>query len=107
MKIIDNTIAQAFHVICDVGEVHRLAVCCGSPPDRELPGCLAGIGRNSCDADMAAGRLAVRLLKGELPATMASEPLRKTDQQVSEVMAKAIGGSLPPAVRSRADRVVA
>jgi hypothetical protein len=37
---------------------------------------------------------------------MALEPFRTTDQQVSEATAKAIGVSLPPAVRQRADRVV-
>jgi putative ABC transport system substrate-binding protein len=55
---------------------------------------------------MAAGRLAVRVLKGESPAKMAFEPLTKTDLLVSEATARAIGVSLPAELVARANQVV-
>jgi putative ABC transport system substrate-binding protein len=55
---------------------------------------------------MAAGKLAVRVLKGESPATMAFEPLTKTDLLVSQATAKAIGVSLPEDLIKRANKVV-
>jgi len=106
VKIVDNATTQPFSVICRVGLENRIPVRSGDPPDCEPPGCLAMIGWNDRDDGLAAGRLAVPVLKGESPATMALEPFRTTDQQVSEATAKAIGVSLPPAVRQRADRVV-
>ena len=74
--------------------------------DIDLPGCLAVIGWNYRDDGMAAGRLAVRVLKGESPAKMAFEPLTKTDLLVSEATAKAIGVTLPPALVALVDQVV-
>ena len=76
------------------------------PPDIELPGCLAVIGWNYRDDGMAAGNLAVRVLKGESPATMAFEPLTKTDLLVSRATANAIGVTLPEALLTRVDKVV-
>ena len=54
----------------------------------------------------AAGKLAVRVLKGESPSTMAFEPLTKTDLLVSQATAKAIGVELPEALVKRANQVV-
>ena len=72
----------------------------------DLPGCLGVIGWNYRDDGMAAGKLAVRVLKGESPSTMAFEPLTKTDLLVSQATAKAIGVSLPAALVKRANQVV-
>jgi len=75
------------------------------PPDIELPGCLAVIGWNYQDDGMAAGALAVRVLKGESPAAMAFEPLKKTDLLLSQGTAKAIGVTLPEPLLKRANQV--
>ena len=106
MKIGDYATIQAFSSICKVGLEHRIPVYSVDPPDIDLPGCLAVIGWNYRDDGMAAGRLAVRVLKGESPAKMAFEPLTKTDLLVSEATAKAIGVTLPPALVARANQVV-
>ena len=45
-------------------------------------------------------------LKGESPATMAFEPLTKTDLLVSKATAKAIGVTLPEDLIKRANKVV-
>jgi putative ABC transport system substrate-binding protein len=106
VKIGDYATIQAFAAICKVGLEHRIPVYSVDPPDIQLPGCLAVIGWNYRDDGAAAGRLAVRVLKGESPATMAFEPLTKTDLLVSLATAKAIGISVPDALLKRADQVV-
>ena len=106
VKIGDYATIQAFSSICKVGLENRIPVYSVDPPDIELPGCLAVIGWNYRDDGMAAGRLAVRVLKGESPAKMAFEPLTKTDLLVSEATARAIGVTLPPPLLARANRVV-
>jgi putative ABC transport system substrate-binding protein len=106
VKIGDYATIQAFSSICRVGLEHRIPVYSVDPPDIELPGCLAVIGWNYQDDGMAAGALAVRVLKGESPAAMAFEPLKKTDLLVSQATAKAIGVTLPEALLQRANQVV-
>jgi putative ABC transport system substrate-binding protein len=106
VKIGDYATIQAFNAICKVGLENRIPVYSVDPPDIELPGCLGVIGWNYRDDGMAAGRLAVRVLKGESPATMAFEPLTKTDLLVSKATAKAIGVQLPEALLKRANKVV-
>ena len=106
VKIGDYATIQAFAAICKVGLEHRIPVYSVDPPDIQLPGCLAVIGWNYRDDGAAAGRLAVRVLKGESPAQMAFEPLTKTDLLVSLSTAKAIGVSLPDDLVKRADQVV-
>ena len=73
--------------------------------DIDLPGCLATIGWSYYDDGYAAGQLAVRVLKGESPATMAFEPLTKTDLLVNLATAKAIGVTIPEAVIKDAKEV--
>ncbi|WP_396108145.1 MULTISPECIES: ABC transporter substrate binding protein [unclassified Cyanobium] len=58
------------------------------------------------DDGYAAGKLAVRVLKGESPATRAFEPLTKTEMLVNRAMAAAIGVTLPEAVLKQAKEVV-
>ena len=71
-----------------------------------MPGCLATIGWAYFDDGYAAGKLAVRVLKGESPATMAFEPLTKTELLVSKATAEAIGVTLPEALLKEAKEVV-
>jgi putative ABC transport system substrate-binding protein len=106
VKIGDYATIQAFNAICKVGLENKIPVYSVDPPDIDLPGCLGVIGWNYRDDGMAAGKLAVRVLKGESPATMAFEPLTKTDLLVSEATAKAIGVSLPEELIKRANKVV-
>ena len=106
VKIGDYATIQAFNAICKVGLENKIPVYSVDPPDIELPGCLAVIGWNYRDDGMAAGKLAVRVLKGESPATMAFEPLSKTDLLVSQATAKAIGVTLPEPLLKRANQVV-
>jgi putative ABC transport system substrate-binding protein len=106
VKIGDYATIQAFASICKVGLEHRIPVYSVDPPDIQLPGCLAVIGWNYRDDGMAAGQLAVRVLKGESPSQMAFEPLKTTDLLVSLATAKAIGVTVPQDLVQRADQVV-
>ena len=106
VKIGDYATIQAFSAICKVGLENRIPVYSVDPPDIDLAGCLGVIGWNYRDDGMAAGKLAVRVLKGESPATMAFEPLRTTDLLVSKGTARAIGVALPEPLLKRANRVV-
>ena len=105
VKIGDYATIQAFAAICKVGLENRIPVYSVDPPDIQLPGCLAVIGWNYRDDGAAAGRLAVRVLKGESPAAMAFEPLTTTDLLVSQATAKAIGVTLPEDLLQRAGQV--
>ena len=106
VKIGDYATIQAFNAICKVGLENKIPVYSVDPPDIDLPGCLGVIGWNYRDDGMAAGKLAVRVLKGESPSTMAFEPLTKTDLLVSQATAKAIGVTLPNVLVKRANKVV-
>jgi putative ABC transport system substrate-binding protein len=106
VKIGDYATIQAFNSICKVGLENKIPVYSVDPPDIELPGCLGVIGWNYSDDGYAAGQLAIRVLKGTSPATMAFEPLTKTDLLVSQATAKAIGVELPEALLKQADKVV-
>ena len=106
VKIGDYATIQAFNSICKVGLENKIPVYSVDPPDIELAGCLGVIGWNYRDDGYAAGKLAVRVLKGESPATMPFEPLTKTDLLVSQATAKAIGVTLPQELLKQANKVV-
>ena len=97
---------QAFSSICKVGLANNIPVYSVDPPDIDLAGCLGVIGWTYVDDGEAAGRLAVRIPKGESPATMPFEPLSKTTLLLNGATAKAIGVSLPQALLQQADTLV-
>ena len=106
VKIGDYATIEAFAAICKVGLEHRIPVYSVDPPDIQLPGCLAVIGWNYRDDGLAAGKLAVRVLKGESPVQMAFQTLTSTDLLVSLATARAIGVTVPEDLLQRADQVV-
>ena len=97
---------QGFGSIAKVGLEKKIPVYSVDADDIKLPGCLATIGWAYFDDGYAAGKLAVRVLKGESPATMAFEPLTKTELLVSKATAEAIGVTLPEALLKEAKEVV-
>ena len=106
VKIGDYATIQAFNSICKVGLENKIPVYSVDADDIKLPGCLATIGWTYADDRLAAGRLAVRVLKGTSPATMPFEPLTKTDLMLSQATAKAIGVTVPDALLKRANHVL-
>lgn len=106
VKIGDYATIQGFGSIAKVGLEKKIPVFSVDADDIKLPGCLATIGWAYFDDGYAAGELAVRVLKGESPKTMAFEPLTKTEMGVNLVTAKAIGVTVPDAVLKDASTVI-
>ena len=106
VKIGDYATIQGFGSITKVGLEKKIPVYSVDADDIKLPGCLATIGWAYFDDGYAAGELAVRVLKGESPKTMAFEPLTKTEMGVNLATAKAIGVTVPEAVIQDAKTVV-
>jgi putative ABC transport system substrate-binding protein len=106
VKIGDYATIQGFGSIAKVGLEKKIPVYSVDADDIKLPGCLATIGWAYFDDGFAAGELAVRVLKGESPKTMAFEPLTKTELGVNLVTAKAIGVTVPEAVIQDAKTVI-
>ena len=106
LKIGDYATIQGFASIAKVGLEQKIPVFSVDADDIKIPGTLATIGWAYFDDGHAAGRLAVRVLKGEKPAKMPFEPLSKIDLIISNQTAKAIGVTVPEAVIKRATRVI-
>jgi putative ABC transport system substrate-binding protein len=106
VKIGDYATIQGFGSIAKVGLEKKIPVYSVDADDIKLPGCLATIGWAYFDDGYAAGELAVQVLKGESPKTMAFEPLTKTEMGVNLVTAKAIGVTVPEAVIQGAKQVI-
>ena len=58
------------------------------------------------DAGAAAARLAVRIMRGENPASIPFEPSRETKLVANMEAARAIGLRIPASVLARAQRVI-
>jgi putative ABC transport system substrate-binding protein len=106
VKIGDYATIQGFGSIAKVGLEKKIPVYSVDADDIKLPGCLATIGWAYFDDGYAAGKLAVRVLKGESPAKMAFEPLTKTELMENPATAAAIGVTLPEELIKEAQKVV-
>jgi len=106
VKIGDYATIQGFGSIAKVGLEKKIPVFSVDADDIKLPGCLATIGWAYYDDGVAAAQLAIRVLKGESPKTMAFEPLSKTETNVNLVTAKSIGVTVPEAVIQGANQVI-
>lgn len=106
VKIGDYATIQGFGSIAKVGLEKKIPVYSVDADDIKLDGCLATIGWSYYDDGYAAGKLAVRVLQGESPATMAFEQLTKTEMLLNENTAKAIGVALPAGLINDAKKVV-
>ncbi len=106
VKIGDYATIQGFGSIAKVGLEKKIPVYSVDADDIKLPGTLATIGWTYHADGYAAGKLAVRVLKGESPAKIAFEPLTKTDLLLNRGTARAIGVTLPESLLKRATQVV-
>ena len=106
VKIGDYATIQGFGSIAKVGLEKKIPVYSVDADDIKLAGCLAMIGWAYFDDGYAAGKLAVRVLKGESPAKMAFEPLTKTELMLNKATAAAIGVTLPEELIKEAQKVM-
>ena len=106
VKIGDYATIQGFGSIGKVGLEKKIPVYSVDADDIKLPGCLATVGWSYFDDGVAAGEIAVRVLKGESPKTMSFEPLTKTETNINLATAKVIGVTVPEAVIQGAKEVI-
>jgi putative ABC transport system substrate-binding protein len=106
VKIGDYATIQGFGSIAKVGLEKKIPVYSVDADDIKLPGCLATVGWAYFDDGYAAGEIAVRVLKGELPSTIAFEPLTKTETNVNLATANAIGVTVPEVVIQQSKQVI-
>jgi len=105
VKIGDYATIQGFASIAKVGLKNKIPVFSVDADDIKLPGTLATLGWSYYDDGVAAGELAVKVLKGESPAKMAFLPLSKIDVRLNKQTAKEIGLTIPEAVLKAANGV--
>jgi putative ABC transport system substrate-binding protein len=106
VKIGDYATIQGFASIAKVGLKNKIPVFSVDADDINLPGTLATLGWSYYDDGVAAGEIAVKVLKGESPAKMAFLPLRKIDVRLNQTTAKEIGLEIPESVLKSANEVV-
>jgi putative ABC transport system substrate-binding protein len=106
VKIGDYATIQGFGSITKVGLEKKIPVYSVDADDIKLPGCLATVGWAYYDDGYAAGEIAVRVMKGESPKTMAFKPLTKTETNVNLSTADAIGATIPDEVIKEANQVI-
>lgn len=106
VKIGDYATIQGFGSITKVGLEKKIPVYSVDADDIKLPGCLATVGWAYYDDGYAAGEIAVRVMKGESPKTMAFKPLTKTETNVNLSTANAIGATIPDEVIKEANQVI-
>jgi putative ABC transport system substrate-binding protein len=106
VKIGDYATIQGYATIAKVGLKNKIPVFSVDADDINLPGTLATLGWSYYDDGVAAGQLAVKVLKGESPAKMAFLPLTKIDVRLNETTAKAIGLTIPEATLKSANEIV-
>jgi|APCry1669189000_1035189.scaffolds.fasta_scaffold32057_1 putative ABC transport system substrate-binding protein len=106
VKIGDYATIQGFSSIAKVGLKNKIPVFSVDADDIKLPGTLATLGWSYYDDGVAAGELAVKVLKGESPAKMAFLPLSKIDVRLNKTTAKEIGLTIPEPVLKSANEIV-
>ncbi|MEA5412626.1 ABC transporter substrate binding protein, partial [Synechococcus sp. BA-120 BA3] len=105
VRVGDYATSVGFPALAAAGLRHRLPVYSVDPADIATPGCLAVVGWDP-EADGAqAGALAVQVLRGRSPATMAFEPVTRKLLLLNRRTARAIGVTFPPELLRQADRV--
>jgi putative tryptophan/tyrosine transport system substrate-binding protein len=100
-----NLTAQAFPAVVQASQRARLPVFVFQTSQVKA-GALASLSRDYYDSGREAGRLAVRVMRGEAAAGIPFIGFAKTKLIVNVAAARAIGVTPPPAVLARADEVI-
>ncbi len=105
VRVGDYATSVGFPALAAAGLRHRLPVYSVDPADIATPGCLAVVGWDPQADGALAGALAVQVLRGRSPATMAFEPVTRKLLLLNRRTAGAIGVTFPPELLRQADRV--
>jgi ABC-type uncharacterized transport system substrate-binding protein len=100
-----NLTASAFPTIAEAARRARLPLF-GFQTSAAEAGAHLVVARDYRDAGAAAALVAVRIMRGESPASIPFEPARETRLVVNKEAARIIGLHIPPSVLARAERVI-
>jgi ABC-type uncharacterized transport system substrate-binding protein len=100
-----NLTASAFPTIAEAARRSRLPLF-GFQTSAAEAGAHLVVARDYRDGGAAAARLAVRIMRGESPASIPFEPARETKIVANVEAARAIGLRIPASVLARAQRVI-
>jgi ABC-type uncharacterized transport system substrate-binding protein len=100
-----NLTASAFPTIAEAARRSRLPLF-GFQTSAAEAGAHLVVARDYRDGGAAAARLAVRIMRGESPASIPFEPARETKLVANVEAARAIGLRIPTPVLARAQRVI-
>lgn len=101
VQISDNQGVTGFPAIAKAAARGKKLIFAFTTPALEQ-GASVALAMDYVDAGRAAGRMAIRVLAGEKPATIPMENFPETQLLVSEEHAKAVGATLPPALVAEA-----
>ncbi|MDQ0395381.1 ABC transporter substrate-binding protein [Labrys monachus] len=101
----DNTIVSALEAVIGVGTDNKIPVFSGDT-DSVVRGTIASVGFNYYEIGRQTGAVVVRVLKGEKPGDIPVRNASGTDLFINTKAAAAMGVTIPPAVLSRAKKVI-
>jgi putative ABC transport system substrate-binding protein len=100
----DNTVVSALETVLQVAEEHKIPVIAGEGDSVER-GALATVGIDYYELGRQTAEMAIRVLKGEDPATMPIEKQKNMQLYVNKSAAKAMGVEIPEDILNEADQV--
>ena len=100
-----NLTASAFPTIAEAARRAKLPLF-GFQTSAAEGGAHVAVARDYHDAGIAAARLAVRIMRGENPASIPFEPARETKLVANVSAARLVGLQIPAKVLARAQRVI-
>ena len=105
-QIGDNMSSAAFPSIIRVSEAAKIPLFCFSSFHVRHQGALIGVSNDHFDSGREAALLAVRVMRGESPATIPLQPARTVKIAVNLDAAKKNGYTLPEAFTASADEII-
>ena len=100
----DNTVVAGIEAVIKVGIDNKIPVYAGDT-DSVQRGAIATLGFSYIDVGRQAGKIVIRVLKGEKPGDIAVENAQTTDLYVNPTSAKKMGVTIPATLVSQAKKV--
>ncbi|MGI6555265.1 MAG: ABC transporter substrate-binding protein [Bacillota bacterium] len=100
----DNTVVSALETVLQVAEEHKIPVIAGEGDSVER-GAMATLGIDYYELGRQTAEMAIRVLKGEDPATMPIEKQKNMQLYLNKSAAAAMGVEIPEDILNEADQV--
>jgi ABC-type uncharacterized transport system substrate-binding protein len=104
-QISDNLTSAGFPSIVKAARQAKLPLFCYQTPQAK-DGALVAVARDFLDAGKVAGKLAARVMRGEKPADLPFELVRRTSLVLNQQEAQTIGLTLPESLVREADAII-